>query len=213
MSTFDDPFDSRIALSEGCPCGRHRSAAEHDRAEGLQCVPVESEEKRYENVVASAVMRAMFPRDATRRAFLQSIGASTALAAISQFFPLATATEVSTIGIVFAIFAGLVIYRQFDWSRLAPMLIETASLSGAILLIIGTATGMAWGLTQSGFSRSLAAMMTGLPGGPAIFIAVSIVAFLILGSVAITSVIVGRGVARRLITADQRLIRLPPSPR
>jgi len=95
----------------------------------------------------------------------------------------ATATEVSTIGIVFTIFAGLVIYRQFDWARLKPMLIETASLSGAILLIIGTATGMAWGLTQSGFSRSLATAMTGLPGGPAIFIAVSIVAFMILGSV------------------------------
>jgi len=95
----------------------------------------------------------------------------------------ATATEVSTIGIVFTIFAGLAIYRQFDWSRLRPMLIETASLSGAILLIIGTATGMAWGLTQSGFSRSLAATMTGLPGGPAIFIAVSILAFMILGSV------------------------------
>lgn len=42
---------------------------------------------------------------------------------------------------------------------------------------------MAWGLTQSGFSRSLAVAMTGLPGGPAIFIAVSIVAFMILGSV------------------------------
>lgn len=95
----------------------------------------------------------------------------------------ATATEVSTIGIVFTIFAGLAIYRQFDWSRLMPMLIETASLSGAILLIIGTATGMAWGLTQSGFSRSLAAAMTGLPGGSASFIAVSIVAFMILGSV------------------------------
>jgi tripartite ATP-independent transporter DctM subunit len=96
---------------------------------------------------------------------------------------IATATEVSTIGIVFAIFAGLVIYRQFDWRRLMPMLLDTASLSGAILLIIGTATGMAWGLTQSGFSRSLAAAMTGVPGGGASFIAVSIIAFMILGSV------------------------------
>lgn len=95
----------------------------------------------------------------------------------------ATATEVSTIGIVFAVLAGLLVYRQFDWRRLMPMLVETASLSGAILLIIGTATGMAWGLTQSGFSRSLAVAMTGLPGGPAIFIAVSIIAFMILGSV------------------------------
>jgi tripartite ATP-independent transporter DctM subunit len=96
---------------------------------------------------------------------------------------IATATEVSTIGIVYALLAGILIYRQFNWARLLPMLIDTACLSGAILLIIGTATGMAWGLTQSGFSRALAAAMTGLPGGGASFIAVSIVAFVILGSV------------------------------
>ncbi|HTG25055.1 MAG TPA: TRAP transporter large permease subunit [Reyranella sp.] len=96
---------------------------------------------------------------------------------------IATATEVSTIGIVYGLVIGLLVYRHFDWRRLMPMLVETACLSGAILLIIGTATGMAWGLTQSGFSRALAGAMTGLPGGSATFIAVSIVAFTILGSV------------------------------
>ena len=39
-------------------------------------------------------MRAVFPKDAARRAFLKSVGASTALAALSQFFPLKTATAV-----------------------------------------------------------------------------------------------------------------------
>jgi tripartite ATP-independent transporter DctM subunit len=96
---------------------------------------------------------------------------------------IATATEVSTIGIVYGLVVGLLVYRRFDWRRLVPMLVETACLSGAILLIIGTATGMAWGLTQSGFSRALASAMTGLPGGSATFIAVSIVAFTVLGSV------------------------------
>ena len=95
----------------------------------------------------------------------------------------ATATEVSTIGIVYSILAGLLIYRQFDWGRLMPMLTETAALSGAILLIIGAATGMAWALTQSGFSSMLATAMTGLPGGTVSFLAVSIAAFIILGSV------------------------------
>jgi tripartite ATP-independent transporter DctM subunit len=94
----------------------------------------------------------------------------------------ATATEVSTIGIAYSVLAGLLIYRRFDWAALKPMLIYTAALSGAILLIIGTATGMAWGLTQSGFSRSLAAAMTGLPGGAVTFMAVSIFAFIVLGS-------------------------------
>ncbi|QND69816.1 TRAP transporter large permease [Tardiphaga robiniae] len=96
---------------------------------------------------------------------------------------IATATEVSTIGIVYSALAGLLIYRQFAWRRLYPMLIDTAALSGAILLIIGAATGMAWALTQSGFSASLATFMTGLPGGVPVFLAVTIVAFVILGSV------------------------------
>lgn len=97
MSTFDNPFDaSRRLHTAGCACGRHVSAAEHERDVQLQCAAVETpnDEKRYEGVVASAVMRAMFPQDASRRAFLKSVGASTALAAISQFFPLSTATEV-----------------------------------------------------------------------------------------------------------------------
>jgi tripartite ATP-independent transporter DctM subunit len=96
---------------------------------------------------------------------------------------IATATEVSTIGVVYSVLAGVLIYRQFPLRRIYPMLIETAALSGAILLIIGTATGMAWALTQSGFSHQLAAAMANMPGGAAGFMAVSIVAFVVLGSV------------------------------
>jgi tripartite ATP-independent transporter DctM subunit len=95
----------------------------------------------------------------------------------------ATATEVSTLGIAYAAIAGLLLYRQFEWRRLGPMLVATASLSGAILLIIGTATAMAWGLTQSGFSRALAEAMAALPGGAPAFLAVSLLLFVILGSV------------------------------
>ena len=95
---------------------------------------------------------------------------------------IATATEVSTIGIAYALLVGALFYRQLDWRRLMPMLAETASLSGAVLLIIGTATGMAWALTQSGFSHQLAALMTALPGGAVSFLALSVVAFVILGS-------------------------------
>ena len=95
----------------------------------------------------------------------------------------ATATEVSTLGIVYALICGIFFYRRMQWSRMVPMLIETAALTGAILFIIGTATGMAWALTQSGFSNTLAAAMAALPGGKFGFLAVSIVAFVILGSV------------------------------
>jgi tripartite ATP-independent transporter DctM subunit len=96
---------------------------------------------------------------------------------------IATATEVSTIGIAYSVLAGLFIYRRFDWRRIYPMLVDTAALSGAILLIVGCATAMAWALTQSGFSQDLVRIMTAVPGGKWGFLAVSAIAFVVLGSV------------------------------
>lgn len=95
----------------------------------------------------------------------------------------ATATEVATIGVVYTVVVGIAVYRCFDWRRLFPLLVETATLSGAILLIIGTASAMAWALTQAGFAQTLTTMMTGLPGGKYGFMAVSILLFIVLGSV------------------------------
>ena len=95
MAIFDDPFDARCCLREGCSCAQHRFLARPDQAtEKLSCEAAEGEDRRYEAVVASAVMRAVFPIDTARRAFLKSVGAAGALAVISQFFPLKTATEV-----------------------------------------------------------------------------------------------------------------------
>jgi tripartite ATP-independent transporter DctM subunit len=95
----------------------------------------------------------------------------------------ATATEVSTIGIAYSVLVGLLLYRRFEWARLPRMLLDTAALSGAIIFIVGAATAMAWGLTQSGFSQDLAHLMANLPGGSITFLLVSVVAFTILGSV------------------------------
>jgi tripartite ATP-independent transporter DctM subunit len=95
----------------------------------------------------------------------------------------ATATEVSTIGVVYTIVIALLINRRLDLARMGPLLVDTASLSGAILIILGTATAMGWALTQSRFSAQLAATMAGVPGGAAGFMALSVAVFAILGSV------------------------------
>lgn len=97
---------------------------------------------------------------------------------------IATATEVSTLGIAYCVLAGLVIYRGgLTWRGVLPMLVQTACLSGAILFIVGSASAMAWALAQSGFSRDLAGLMAQVPGGAYGFLLVSVVAFIVLGSV------------------------------
>jgi tripartite ATP-independent transporter DctM subunit len=96
---------------------------------------------------------------------------------------IATATEVSVVGIIYTLLVGVLIYRGFKWRTLYPTLIETVSLAGAILLIIATATAMGWALTQSGFAQQLADILSHAPGGKAGLMLVSIVMFIFLGSV------------------------------
>jgi tripartite ATP-independent transporter DctM subunit len=98
----------------------------------------------------------------------------------------ATATEVSTIGVAYVVMVGLVMHlfmRHIEFKRVYPMMLEAAALSGAILLIIGMASAMAWALTQSGFSASLVDLISEIPGGAIGFMIVTIVTFVILGSV------------------------------
>lgn len=96
---------------------------------------------------------------------------------------ISTATEVSTIGVLYAAIVGPIVYQRLDWRRLHSALVATVSLSGAIMIILGLAATMAWSLTQSGFSHQLVRAMTSMPGGAAGFLAMSIVGFVILGSI------------------------------
>lgn len=93
----------------------------------------------------------------------------------------ATATEVSTIAVLYAMIIGQVLYGGIGWRKVYSMLVETAALSGAILLILGTASAMAWAITQSGVVQSLSQFLTTLPGGTVGFMIITILVFLILG--------------------------------
>ena len=93
----------------------------------------------------------------------------------------ATATEVSTLAVMYAMIAGIFLYGGFSLRKLYDMLVETAALTGAILIILGTALSMAWVIAQSGVAQQLATYMTTLPGGWMGFMAVTILVFLVLG--------------------------------
>jgi tripartite ATP-independent transporter DctM subunit len=95
----------------------------------------------------------------------------------------ATATEVATIGIVYVLVMGLIMMRTISPRKMAEMLVQTTAMSGAILIIIALAGAMSWALTQSSFASELVRFMTHLPGGKFGFLAVSIIAFVVLGSV------------------------------
>jgi tripartite ATP-independent transporter DctM subunit len=93
----------------------------------------------------------------------------------------ATATEVSTIAVLYALIAGHFLYGGIKPAKLYAMLVETAALSGAVLIILGTASAMAWTITQSGVVQALSLFLVSLPGGAFAFMSASIVVFVVLG--------------------------------
>ncbi|QXX76304.1 CmpA/NrtA family ABC transporter substrate-binding protein [Methylovirgula sp. HY1] len=96
MSIFSDPFEARQRLRKRCSCGKHANEAEHAQAFEAEAVGIAEggSEGRLRRVVEAAIMRAMFPEDGMRRAFLRAIGGATASAALASLFPIAAATEV-----------------------------------------------------------------------------------------------------------------------
>jgi tripartite ATP-independent transporter DctM subunit len=95
----------------------------------------------------------------------------------------ATATEVSTIAVLYALLIGKWLYGGLSARQVYRMLVDTAALSGAILLILGTASGMAWAIAQSGLVQQLTGFLASLPGGTVAYLAVTIVVFLLLGCI------------------------------
>ncbi len=131
--------------------------------------------------------------EGVRRAPMKVVGTTLLVAAPALVLPflirsavtggVATATEVSTIAVIYALFVGMVLYGGISRRTFYKMLVETASLTGAILIILGTALAMAWAITQAGIAQQLATLMTGLPGGWIAFMGVTIAVFLVLGCI------------------------------
>ncbi len=90
MSAFDNPFNPNVRLgASACTCGKHTSQSEHDLAVTVTDEPQTNDiETLNHRVIESALMRALFPQDATRRRFLEAVGSSTAMAAIGSVLPI-----------------------------------------------------------------------------------------------------------------------------
>jgi tripartite ATP-independent transporter DctM subunit len=128
-----------------------------------------------------------------RRAPMATVGKLLLIAAPALVLPflirsavgggVATATEVSTIAVLYAMLIGHWLYGGLGWRKIYTMLVDTAALSGAILLILGTASGMAWAIAQSGVIQTMSSFLTSMPGGAMTYLAVTILVFLIMGCV------------------------------
>ena len=77
-----------------------------------------------------------------------------------------TPTEAAVLAVLYALVLGMVIYREIRLRDLMPLLINTASLTGMVMLLVGTASVLSWIFAAQGVPRLIAELLLGLSSEP-----------------------------------------------
>ena len=95
---------------------------------------------------------------------------------------LVTPTEAGMIGVIYALILGVFVYREIKPRDLMPILVNTASLSGMILLLVGTASLLSWIFAAESVPRLLASLILHLSNSAAPFLLITIAVFVLFGA-------------------------------
>ena len=96
---------------------------------------------------------------------------------------IATPTEVSSFAVVFGLLVGFAVYRELGLSRALWVLLESASVGGMIMFIVGVGSALSWVLTLQGMPHRVATWMNEAHLGPAGFLLVTVLLMTVMGAV------------------------------
>ena len=94
-----------------------------------------------------------------------------------------TPTEAAVLAVLYALLLGLVIYREIRLRDILPILISTASLTGMVMLLVGTASVLSWIFAAQGIPRMIASVLLGLSSDATLVLLVTILVFVPLGAI------------------------------
>ena len=93
-----------------------------------------------------------------------------------------TPTEAGMIGVIYALILGVFVYREIKPRHLMPILVNTASLTGMILLLVGTASLLSWIFAAESVPGLLANLIMKLSSSSAPFLLITIGVFVVFGA-------------------------------
>ena len=94
-----------------------------------------------------------------------------------------TPTEAAVLAVIYALVLGMAVYREIRPRDLLPILINTASLTGMVMLLVGTASVLSWIFASQGVPKLIADLLLGFSSSPMLLLLVTILVFVPLGAV------------------------------
>lgn len=98
-------------------------------------------------------------------------------------YGLFTPTEAAAVAVAYALLLAVLVYRSLTWRQFWNKLLETAMLTGMVLLIVGAAKLLSWVLATQQVPQTFAAGVMKVGGGRNLFLLMTIAAFLPLGTI------------------------------
>ncbi len=92
-----------------------------------------------------------------------------------------TPTEAAAVATVYALFLGLVIYREFDLRELPRLIVDTVETTGMVLALVMTAAALAWCLSIARVPQTLTPLIVEHIGEPLLFLLAVNVLLLVVG--------------------------------
>ncbi len=94
-----------------------------------------------------------------------------------------TPTEAAAVAVAYALVLSVWVYRAFSWRQFQDSLVQTAVVSGMVLLVVGAARLLSWVFAVGQVPQELASAVMNLGGGPSVFLLLTILIFLPLGAI------------------------------
>ena len=93
-----------------------------------------------------------------------------------------TPTESASVAVVWALIAGMFIYKELSVKDLVPIILDSAKGSAMVLFIVASSTAFSWLFTFSGISSALVNAIVGMNLNPVMFCLIIAVILLIFGT-------------------------------
>jgi C4-dicarboxylate transporter, DctM subunit len=93
-----------------------------------------------------------------------------------------TPTEAGVVAAVFGLFVGIFIYKELDFKKVMQIFATSSTNTAMVLLIISASNAFSWLLARQGVAVELGQWFGGISSSPTVFLALSLVFFLIVGT-------------------------------
>jgi len=96
-------------------------------------------------------------------------------------FGIFTPTESAVVAVAYALFAGLVIYRELTFAAIYRCLVSSAKITAVIMLVVAAAAVSSWMITTADLLDQLSAMLSPFMASPTLLMLLIVVLLIIVG--------------------------------